>query len=386
MKQVRIGLIGSGFMGKSHAVAFRNVPLVFAPSAEPVLELLADLDEAAAREAAGALGFRRSTGDWRALVEDPDVDVVDITTPNFLHKEMALAAIEAGKHVYCEKPLALTTADARAMTEAAEAAGIKTLVGFNYLKNPATGLVKRIVGEGTLGDVVHFRGTFNQDALADPMQPFSWRFRRDLAGSGALGDLASHTINLAQYLIGEIEEVCAQTQTRIVRRPVIESGTGYQAKAAAGAEMREVENEDQVQALLRFANGAAGTIESSRIASGRKLGLTYEVTGTKGAVSFTQERMNEVKLYRADDPAAERGFRTILIGPDHPPYGDFHPIAGIGLGYNDQKIIEAYELIEGIAADRPLYPDFRAGLETCRVIDAVLRSADQRRWIAVADI
>jgi predicted dehydrogenase len=386
MKQVRIGLIGSGFMGKSHAVAFRNVPLVFAPSAEPVLELLADLDEAAARKAAGALGFRRSTGDWRALVEDPDVDVVDITTPNFLHKEMALAAIEAGKHVYCEKPLALTTADARAMTEAAEAAGIKTLVGFNYLKNPATGLVKRIVGEGTLGDVVHFRGTFNQDALADPMQPFSWRFRRDLAGSGALGDLASHTINLAQYLIGEIEEVCAQTQTRITRRPVIESGAGYQAKAAAGAEMREVENEDQVQALLRFANGAAGTIESSRIASGRKLGLTYEVTGTKGAVSFTQERMNEVKLYRADDPAAEQGFRTILIGPDHPPYGDFHPIAGIGLGYNDQKIIEAYELIEGIAADRPLYPDFRAGLETCRVIDAVLRSADQRRWIAVADI
>jgi predicted dehydrogenase len=386
MKQVRIGLIGSGFMGKSHAVAFRNVPLVFASSAEPVLELLADLDEETARKAAGALGFRRSTGDWRALVEDPEVDVVDITTPNYLHKEMALAAIGAGKHVYCEKPLALTAADARVMTEAAESAGVKTLVGFNYLKNPATGLVKRIVGEGALGAIVHFRGTFDQDALADPMQPFSWRFRRDLAGSGALGDLASHTINMAQYLIGEIEEVCAQTQTRIARRPVIESGTGYQAKAAAGAEMREVENEDQVQALLRFANGAAGTIESSRIASGRKLGLTYEVTGTKGAISFTQERMNEVKLYRADDPAAERGFRTILIGPDHPPYGDFHPIAGIGLGYNDQKIIEAYELIEGIAADRPLYPDFRAGLETCRVIDAVLRSADQRRWIAIADI
>ena len=386
MKQVRIGLIGSGFMGKSHAVAFRNVPLVFAPSAEPVLELLADLDETAARKAAVALGFRRSTGDWRALVEDPEVDVVDITTPNYLHREMALAAIEAGKHVYCEKPLALTTAEARAMTEAAEAAGIKTLVGFNYLKNPATGLVKRILGDGTLGDIAHFRGAFNQDALADPMQPFSWRFRRDLAGSGALGDLASHTINLAQYLVGEIEEVCAQTQTRIARRPVIESGTGYQAKAVAGAEMREVENEDQVQALLRFANGAAGTIESSRIALGRKLGLTYEVTGTKGAVSFTQERMNEVKLYRPDDPAAEQGFRTILIGPDHPPYGDFHPIAGIGLGYNDQKIIEAYELIEGIAADRPLYPDFRAGLETCRVIDAVLRSADQRRWVAVADI
>jgi predicted dehydrogenase len=386
MKHLRIGLIGSGFMGKSHAVAFRNVPLVFAPSAEPVLELLADVDEETARKAADALGFRRSTGDWRTLVDDPDVDVVDITTPNHLHREMALAAIGAGKHVYCEKPLALTAADALAMTEAAEAAGIKTLVGFNYLKNPATGLVKRIIDEGGIGDVVHFRGTFDQDALADPMQPFSWRFRRDLAGSGALGDLASHTINMAQHLVGGIEEVCAQAQTRIARRPVIESGTGYQAKASADAEMRAVENEDQVQALVRFANGAGGTIESSRIASGRKLWLTYEVTGTKGAVCFTQERMNEVRLYRADDPSGERGFRTILIGPDHPPYGDFHPIAGIGLGYNDQKIIEAYELIEGIAADRPLYPDFRVGFETCRVIDAVLRSVGERRWISVADI
>ncbi len=386
MKQVRIGLIGSGFMGKSHAAAYRNVPLVFEPSAEPVLELLADIDEEVARKAAGALGFRRSTGDWRALVEDPAVDVVDITSPNHLHSEMALAAIAAGKPVYCEKPLALTAADALAMTEAAEAAGIKTLVGFNYLKNPATGLVKRIIDEGGIGDIVHFRGTFDQDALADPMQPFSWRFSKDLAGSGALGDLGSHVINLAQYLVGGIEEVCGQTQTLITRRPVVESGAGYRAKAAADAELREVENEDQVQALLRFANGAGGTIESSRIASGRKLWLTYEVTGTRGAISFTQERMNEVELYRADDPSAEQGFRTILIGPDHPPYGDFHPIAGIGLGYNDQKIIEAWELIEGIAADRPLQPDFRAGLETCRVIDAVLLSAAERRWVSVADI
>jgi predicted dehydrogenase len=385
MKQVRIGLIGSGFMGKSHAVAFRNVPLVFSASAAPVLELLADADDDLARKAAQALGFRRSTGDWRALVDDPDVDVVDITTPNHLHKEMALAAIAAGKHVYCEKPLALTAADALAMTEAAEDAGIKTLVGFNYLKNPATALVRGLIDDGTIGDIVHFRGTFDQDALADPMQPFSWRFRKDLAGSGALGDLASHTINLAQYLLGGIDEVCAQTQTFVPRRPVIESGAGYQARAAAGAEMREVETEDQVQALLRFANGAGGTIESSRIATGRKLWLTYEVTGTRGAVYFTQERMNEVKLYRADDPASAQGFRTILIGPEHPPYGNFHPISGIGLGYNDQKIIEAHELIEGVAADRPLYPDFRAGYETCRVIDAILHSADERRWVSVDD-
>ncbi len=386
MKKVRIGLIGAGFMGKSHAVAFRNVPLVFSPSAEPVLELLAEVDEETARKAASALGFRRWSGDWRALVTDPEIDVVDITTPNHLHKEMALAAIAAGKHVYCEKPLALTAADAKEMADAAEAAGVKTLVGFNYLKNPATGLVKDLIGRGEIGDIVHFRGTFDQDTLADPRQPFSWRFQRDLAGSGALGDLASHAINMAQHLVGEVAEVCAQTQTWIARRPVIESGSSYLAKASADAEMREVENEDQVQTLLRFANGAGGTIESSRIASGRKLWFTYEITGTRGAVYFTQERMNEVKLYRADDPAAEQGFRTILIGPEHPHYRDFHPIAGIGLGYNDQKIIEAFQLIEAVAGDTLLSPDFRAGFETCRVIDAVLLSVAERRWVSVTEI
>ena len=386
MRTVRIGLIGSGFMGKSHAVAYRNVPLIFSPSAEPTLELLADVDAETARAAASALGFRRWSADWRALVEDPEVDIVDITTPNFLHKEMALAAIAAGKHVYCEKPLALTAADAKAMADAAEAAGVKTLVGFNYLKNPATGFVKDLVGRGGIGEIVHFRGTFDQDVLADPLQPFSWRFRRDLAGSGALGDLASHVINLAQYLVGEIAEVSAQTQTLIARRPVIESGSGYRAKASADAELREVENEDQVQALLKFAKGAGGTIESSRVASGRKISLTYEITGTRGAVAFTQERMNEVRLYRADDPAAEQGFRTILIGPEHPHYRAFHPIAGINLGYNDQKIIEAFELIEAVAGDGPLAPDFRAGYETCRVIDAVLLSVAERRWVSLAEI
>ena len=383
MTNVRIGLIGSGFMGKSHAMAFSVMPLVFSPSARPILEMLADVTDDAARAAAEGLGFKRWTGDWKALVADPDVDVVDITTPNHLHKPMALAAIAAGKHVYCEKPLALDAAEAREMTQAAEAAGIRTLVGFNYLKNPATGLAKQIADAGDIGEIVHFRATFDQDALADPAAPFSWRFRRAAAGAGTLGDLGAHAISMAQYLVGDIEEVSGQVQTVIDRRPVAGTGLGYGAPAAAGAEMRPVENEDQVQFLVRFAGGAGGTIESSRIAQGRKLWLTYEITGTKGALAFTQERMNEVKLFRADDPAGRQGFRSIHTGPEHPHYASFFPIAGLGLGYNDQKVIEAFELVEGIAAGAPLYPDFRAAGAVNQVIDAVERSAAERRWVRV---
>ena len=387
MKQdVRIGLIGTGFMGKSHAMAYHAVPFIFPSAARPVPELVADVSEEAALAAAEATGFRRATGDWRELVRDPAVDVVDITTPNSLHKEMALAAIAAGKHVYCEKPLALTATDALEMTEAAEAAGVKTLVGFNFLKNPAAGMIKGIIDDGGIGDIVHFRGTFDQDALADPRAPFSWRFERAVAGAGALGDLGAHVINLAQYLAGDVDEVSGQINTRITERPLAEGAVGYGDKAAADAPMRAVENEDEAQFLMRFSSGATGTIETSRIATGRKLWLTYEITGTAGAVFFTQERMNEVKLYLADDPADRQGFRTILTGPAHPHYASYFPIPGMGLGYNDQKVIEAHELIEAIAEDGPLYPDFRAGWKTCRVVDAVLRSAEERRWVRVGEV
>ncbi len=384
MAEVRIGLIGTGFMGKSHAMAYRAMPSVFSPPpAVPVLEMLAEATEELARQGAESLGFARWTADWRALVTDARVDVVDIPAPNHLHKEMAVAAAAAGKHIYCEKPLALTAADALVMTQVAEAAGVKTLVGFNYLKNPAAGLAKEIVEAGDIGEVVHFRGVFDQDAMADPRASHSWRHERARAGAGTLGDLGAHVISMAEYLVGDIVEVCGQVQTIIDERPVVAAGGGYRDRAEADSPMRAVENEDQAQFLLRFAGGAAGTIESSRIARGRKLHLCWEVTGTRGALYFDQERMNEIKLYRADDPAGRHGFKTIYIGPEHPHYGAFFPIAGLGLGYNDQKTIEVHDLIAAIADDRPLYPDFRAGWQVSRVIDAVLQSAHERRWVRI---
>ncbi|WP_163835405.1 Gfo/Idh/MocA family protein [Spartinivicinus ruber] len=376
MKKLRIGLIGTGYMGKAHNIAFKACPAVFSLSATIECEMLAEVSQALAEQKAKELGFNRATGDWRALVRDPDIDVVDICSPNYLHKEMALAAIAAGKHVYLEKPLALNSADAKEMTEAAERAGVKTLVGFNYIKNPVAQLAKEIIMNGEIGEVVHFRGTHNEDYLADPKTLFSWRLKRELAGSGTLGDMGSHIINMAQYLVSDIVEVMADLQTVIKERPLPDNKEKY----------AKVENEDQAHMLVRFTSGAIGTIESSRIACGRKMGLTYEVTGTKGSIVFDQERLSELKLYTNNDPTNRQGFRTILVGPEHPDYAAFCVASGHGLGYNDQKIVEVRDLVEGICTDKPMWPDFRAAYEVNKVLDAAELSYKEGRWIKISEI
>lgn len=387
MKEVRVGIVGAGWMGRAHSTAFRSVPMVFGQEpAVPVLETVADVNQDSARSLAEAFGFKRWTTDWRELLSDPNVDVVDITTPNDLHPEIAIAAAEAGKHIYCEKPLANSAADAHRMTKAAEAAGVVTLVGFNYLKNPAQGFARQLIERGDIGSVSLFRGTFDQDFMSDPHVPFSWRQDRAIAGSGALGDMASHTLSFSQYLVGEIEEVCGMTGTFIKERAAAAAGSGHGAKAAADAPRRAVENDDVCQFLIRYRSGAMGCIEASRIGTGRKLWLTYEIQGSNGALFFTQERMNELHLYRHTEPSAERGYKTIFAGPDHPNYAAFFPIAGIGLGYNDQKIVEARDLVTAIAKGEKAFPDFRFGLEINRVVDAVLLSVAERRWVRLDEI
>jgi len=374
MKQIKIGLIGTGYMGKAHAIAFHAMPTVFGLETEVVCELLGEANEELARKKAVELGFRRWTGDWGTLVNDPDVDVVDICSPNFLHKEMALAAIAAGKHVYCEKPLSLNPQDSLEMTEAAENAEVKTLVGFNYMRNPAASLAREIIDNNEIGSVVHFRGTHNEDYMRDPELPFSWRLQKRYSGTGSLGDLC-HIINMAQYLVGEIDEVCSDLQVVIKQRPIPDKP----------GEMGAVENDDQAHFMVRFQNGAIGTLETSRIAAGRKMGLTYEVTGTHGSIVFDQERLSEIQVYTADGPAKRQGFRTILLGPEHPNYRHFSPAAGHGLGYNDMKIVETHDLIEGILNNQPLWPDFRAAYEVDRVIAAVVRSHAEGRWVKVRE-
>lgn len=386
MKDIRIGLIGTGGMGKAHASAFTNVPLVFGNEpGRPVLEIVADIEAQALQRWAAEFGFTRWTTNWRDVVEDPRVDVVDITTPNALHAEMAIAAAQAGKHIYCEKPLATTSADAARIVAAVAKSGVISIVGFNYLKNPAQGFARQLIESGDLGEITLFRGTFDQDFLANPDIPFSWRLDRAQAGTGALGDLGSHTIAFAQFLVGDILEVCGLNATKIKDRVVPAAGSGYAATAQVGAKRRPVENEDIMEFLIRFENGAIGTIGTSRIGMGRKLGLAYEIQGTRGSLFYTQERMNEIQLYRHTDPDREKGYKTVYIGPEHPGYRAFFGLAGIGLGYNDQKIIEAHDLITAVALGQPAHPDVRFAYQVNKVIDAVDVSCRENRWVRLSE-
>jgi predicted dehydrogenase len=382
-RTLNVGLIGSGFMGQAHADAFRRVALLYRDlPAVPRLYMLADADAGLAAAAAARFGFEKSTGDWRALVNDPEVDVVDITSPNALHKEMALAAITAGKHVYCEKPLSVTLTEAEEMAAAAKKAGVRTMVAFNNVKTPAAMLAKQIIDRGDIGTPMRFRGWFDQGFFNDPELPFSWRCTRAGAGSGALGDLGSHVISVAQYLMGDIESTIAQAQTYFPTRPLPQAGQGYGAKAGAGAPRAEVENEDQIQALIRFTSGAGGVIEASRVAAGKVFGIYWEVSGTEGTILMDGERFNELKVSRFNDPKADRGFKTLLAGSQVPQFAGFFgfDFAGGGLGYYDVKVIEVRDLIEGLTTGPDCFPNFEFGLANERVIDAMERSLDTRAW------
>ncbi len=368
---IGVGLIGSGFMGRTHAVAFSNVNRVFDLPISADLVVLADVDPAAAARGAYALGFSRSTGDWTQLVADADVGIVDITTPNTLHKPMAMAAIAAGKHVYCEKPLAPTAAEAGAMCLAAEKAGVATQVGFNYLKNPMMALARAIIQGGEIGEIRTFRGIHAEDFMADAASPWTWRLD-PAGGGGALVDLGSHIIAAARYLLGPIRAVLGQVETHVGERPM---------PGSAGP--RAVEVDDVARAVLTFESGVSGTVEANWLATGRKMQLEWEIAGSKGALAFTQERFNELKLYRTDDGNGRRGFRTIVAGPEHDPYGAFCPASGHQIGFNDLKTIEVRDFLSAINNRTTGHADFREGWEVAKVVEAIYASARGGGWATV---
>ena len=368
--KLRIGLIGSGFMGKAHAFGYTTAAKVFDLPYEPELHTLADINDEAAAKAAAALGFSQATSNWRSLVSDPNIDVVNITAPNALHKEIALAAIAAGKHVYCEKPLAPLAVDAREMAEAAEAAGVKTQVGFNYLCNPMFGLAREMIAAGELGEIRGYRGVHAEDYMADSDGPFT--FRHDPAGGGALADIGSHALATAEFLMGPaagpITKVMGDCVTMIAERP---DGKGGR---------RRVEVDDVGRAFLRFASGATGSIEGNWIATGRKMQHDFEVYGTKGALAFTQERFNELHVFSTDDRKGRQGFRRIEAGPDHPPYGLFCVAPGHQLGFNDLKAIEAAGFLDAVAGSRPEPFNFRAGLRIQTLVETIHASSRAGAW------
>jgi predicted dehydrogenase len=365
-QRLGIGLVGSGFMGRAHAFAFHAVSQIFDLPLKPELAVLADQNEAQAAEAARQLGFAKAVGDWRTLVADPLVDVVSITTPNHLHKPIALAALQAGKAVYCEKPLAATLADAKQMAEAAQ--GRLTLVGFNYLKNPIIGLAREIAASGEIGDIIAFRGIHAEDYMVDAEAPHS--FRTEPVGGGVLMDLGSHIVSLARYLVGPVEEVSAAT------------GTLYPTRPAPGGP-KPVAIDDHGHVVVRFKNGVLGTITASWVTPGRKMQLDFELVGSRGSLVFTQERFNELRLYSAGDSEKRKGFKTLLTGPDTPPYGNFCPAPGHQLGFNDLKTIEAAHLIDALASGKGASPDFQEAYEIQRTVTASLRSAEALAWVRV---
>ena len=370
--RIGIGLIGSGFMGKTHALGFATATRVFDLPFSVDLAVLADVNAAAAGKAAEALGFRRSTGNWRELLADPDIDVIDITTPNTLHREMALAAIAVGKHVYCEKPLAPTFAEALEMTRAAEKAGVVTQVGFNYLKNPMLALAKRIIDVGEIGRVRTFRGVHAEDYMADAQSPWTWRLDPK-GGGGALADIGSHILATARSLVGPITSVLAEVETPISERPV----------AAGSQDTRDVQVDDVARLLVKFQGGATGSIEASWIATGRKMQHDFEIYGSKGAILFTQERFNELKVYFTDDKTGLRGFRTIVAGPEHEPYGAFCVAAGHQIGFNDLKAIEVRDFLTAVAGGLRAGPDFAGGAEIQNLVETAYRSSREKRWIEI---
>jgi predicted dehydrogenase len=368
--KLRIGLIGSGFMGKAHAFGYSTAARVFDLPYDLELDALADINDESAAKAAKTLGFARSTSDWRSLVSSPDIDAVNITAPNALHKEMALAAISAGKHVYCEKPLAPLAADARGMAEAADAAGVKTQVGFNYLCNPMLRLAREIIEAGELGEITSYRGVHAEDYMADATGPFT--FRHDPVGGGALADLGSHALATAEFLLnstaGPITEVMGDCVTVVSERP---DGKGGR---------RRVEVDDIGRAFLRFASGATGSIEGSWVSTGRKMQHDFEVYGTKGAISFSQERFNELHVFSTADRRGRQGFRRIEAGPDHPPYGLFCVAPGHQLGFNDLKAIEVAGFLDALAGRRPEPFNFRAGLRIQTLVETIQASSREGVW------
>ena len=385
-KTLNVAMIGGGFMGKAHAMAYAAMPMFFWPApAIPIRKVVVDITEELAGEAKARFGFEESSSDWKIVVQRDDIDVVDICVPNNAHAEIAIAAAEAGKHIMCEKPLARGGAEAKSMLDAVKAADVIHMVAFNYRRTPAIALARKYIEEGRIGEIRNFRGTYLQDWSADPDGPLSWRFQKEIAGSGAVGDIGTHVVDMAHYLVGRISEVNAMTPTYIETRP-IQAGAldklGASEKNAA-AERAAVDVEDEVVTLLKFENGAIGTLEATRNAYGRNNFITLEIHGTKGSIYFNYERRDELQVMFADDPSDSRGFRTVYTGPAHPFGEGLWPIPALGIGYSETKIIECYDFCQAIAKGKQPSPSFEEGYQTELVADALLKSGETGQWIKV---
>ncbi|OQM77233.1 Gfo/Idh/MocA family protein [Manganibacter manganicus] len=371
MKDIGVGLIGSGFMGKCHAMAWRSVGGVFAAAGRPKLAHLAEVNAEFAQDRATEFGFEKGSGDWRAVIADPKVDVVSLTAPNQFHAEIALAALAAGKHLWCEKPMAPSFAEAEAMAEAAKNSGKVVALGYNYIQSPAIRQIGALLTENRIGVVNHLRIEMDEDFMADPEIPFNWKHDAK-SGYGALDDFAVHPLSLVSVLFGRVARV------------VCDMAKPHAERTTADGQRRAVETWDIANVLMRLESGLSATLQVNRSAWGRKGRISAQIFGSKGTILFDQERFNEFQLYLTADRPAEQGFRTVLTGPQHEPYAAFIPAPGHGLGFNELKIIECRELIariRGEAGTRLI--GFDEGLEIERTVHAMALSFQEGGWVNV---
>lgn len=390
MKTKNIGVVGAGFMGKAHCVALSNMPKLFTDAPYvPVFKTVCDIVPEIAEDFKERFSFEKACTDYVDIINDPEIDIVCVCTPNDSHAEISIAALKAGKHVICEKPIATKTEDAKAMAEAAEEAakkGIVSMCGYQYRRVPAIDEAKKIIESGRLGEITNVRAQYLQSWSADPRSPLSWRFVKETAGAGTLGDIFTHALDIAQYLAGNVTDVVSMVKTYINERPVQEGGVDLLGTVKLGddAKKQVVDVDDEVSVLCKFDSGAIGSVEATRMAWGRNNYLTVEVHGTKGSLTWNYERLNELEVcYGMEDNDGERGFRKIYTGPAN-PHGDVTwNIPGMNIGYGELKAIEAYEFAKAVEGGYQPTTSFTVGYQLDRVCEAVLESNDKKAWVEV---
>lgn len=369
-QRIGVGLIGTGWIGRVHAEQYLQIPrLCPVPGLTVRLQAVADVVPELAQSTAADFGFARSYTNWQEVIADPEVTLVDICVPNSLHREIAVAAAKAGKHIFCEKPLATSAEEGRLMVEAAETAGVQHMINFNYRRAPAIAFAKQLLEQGVLGEVYQFRAGFSQDFAADPQLPWSWRFNAAAAGGGSLVTMGSHVIDCARYLVGDITGLVATLNTFVPERPTEDGSKG------------QVDVDDSAAVLVRFRTGAMGLLYTTWLAYGRKHHFEWELNASRGSLFFNSERLNELQLCEATDPKDRQGFKTIYVGEHHPYSNIFKLKSGMGIGIRDTFLLQIYELLQGIANSLAVTPSFYDGWQVDRFVEAAGISSNENRWM-----
>ena len=383
-KKINVGMIGHKFMGRLHNHAYTNVEAAFDIQSRPVKKVLCGIGDDVP-ETAKRWGWEEWSNDWEAVVARDDIDLIDIVAPSKLHKEIAIAAAEAGKHVFCEKPLAMNLQDAKEMVHAVQKASVVNTIGFNYRKTPAISLAKKLIDDGRLGRIFHFRGLYSQDWLVDPEFPLAWRLRESEAGAGSSWDLGAHVVDLARFLVGEIDEVIGSQMTFIKERPVAKIEDGL--TAIAGDEMGIVDVDDATSFLAKFEAGAMGLFEMTRYGTGHKNENRIEIYGSKGGIIWPGfENQNQLYFYDAEDPDGERGFRRIQIGEGSHPYSSGWWPVGHNIGFGETFVHEVYDLLTAIDHKAEVSPSFVDGYKCQEILAAVDQSIAARSWVKVSEV